>query len=110
MTLRSETTAFFHRTDAKTAETILLRGFAHAAQDWHRFGGVWLFDVEPIANGDVVLRIALPPTAVRSVSAYERPPDRSGARRFLVPPELLTEAYIAVVDRLKRRVDSGEQH
>jgi hypothetical protein len=90
--------AFYYLTDPATAQKLADRGFADAGV-WSHQSTVTLMDNVPGDTGGGILRVSLTSSEGAAVCRHESSDPSEGYRKFLVPLELLTSAYVALVRR-----------
>ena len=84
---------FYYLTDPETAATIAHRGFEHSGI-WSPHSTATLLDRVPSGMGGGIIRINLTPERALEALRLERSHEGEDFRRFLVPMELLRNAYI----------------
>lgn len=87
---------FYLLTEPDTARKIADRGFADAGV-WSAQSTVTLLDHVPGDIGGGILRVSLPPAAAQEAMRREASDPGEEYRKFLVPLELLRDAYVVHV-------------
>ena len=93
-----ESPPFFFLTDPETAASIAEGGFAGSGV-YNPRSTVTLLDRVPGEMSGAVVRILLTPACAKEAMRRESSDPGEGFRRFLVPMDLLRNAYIILVDR-----------
>ena len=93
-----ESPAFFYLTDPETAASIAAGGFAGSGV-YNPRSTVTLLDSVPVEMSGAIVRVLLTPECTREAMRREASDPGEGFRRFLVPMDLLRNAYIIQVDR-----------
>ena len=88
---------FYFFTDPHTAEEIAAHGFV-SSDAWDPRSTVSLLDRIPSHMKGGILRVSLPAQEAAEVIRLEASDQGEGYRRFLVPMELLRNAFVTLVE------------
>ena len=97
---------FYFFTDPRTAEEIAERGFAHS-HAWDPRSTVSLLDRIPHHMKGGILRVSLPTQESAEAIRLEASDHGEGYRRFLVPMELLRNAFVTLVGSTGNAADAA---